>query len=179
MIVGAGEAGAWAINVCKTNTSYGHVILAVDDDPNKLGQTIHGVPVRGTLEEIPDLCTRYNIHTIIVAIPTLKGNRLNHVIDLCRLHPLRRADAQRPPSWWVQAPPQQGAFRELNTADFLSREEVTLDTEKNFRLPHRQDRSGDGRRRQHRQRALPSGHALQACKTAYLRYFMRTAPMNC
>ena len=26
MIVGAGEAGAWAINVCKTNTSYGHVI---------------------------------------------------------------------------------------------------------------------------------------------------------
>ena len=26
--------------------------------------------------------------------------------------------------------PQQGAFRELNTADFLSREEVTLDTEK-------------------------------------------------
>ena len=67
MIVGAGEAGAWAINVCKTNTSYGHVILAVDDDPNKLGQTIHGVPVRGTLEEIPDLCTRYNIHTIIVA----------------------------------------------------------------------------------------------------------------
>ena len=83
MIVGAGEAGAWAINVCKTNTSYGHVIVAVDDDPNKLGQTIHGVPVRGTLEEIPDLCTRYNIHTIIVAIPTLKGNRLNHVIDLC------------------------------------------------------------------------------------------------
>ena len=43
MIVGAGEAGAWAINVCKTNTSYGHVIVAVDDDPNKLGQTIHGV----------------------------------------------------------------------------------------------------------------------------------------
>ena len=27
------------------------------------------------LEEIPDLCTRYNIHTIIVAIPTLKNLR--------------------------------------------------------------------------------------------------------
>ena len=110
MIVGAGEAGAWAINVCKTNTSYGHVIVAVDDDPNKLGQTIHGVPVRGTLEEIPDLCTRYNIHTIIVAIPTLKGNRLNHVIDLCvsthcavpvsythLIWPERAGDALRPP----------------------------------------------------------------------------------
>ena len=129
MIVGAGEAGAWAINVCKTNTSYGHVILAVDDDPNKLGQTIHGVPVRGTLEEIPDLCTRYNIHTIIVAIPTLKGNRLNHVIDLC-VSTHCAVQMLSDPQLVGAGTPQQGAFRELNTADFLSREEVTLDTEK-------------------------------------------------
>ena len=129
MIVGAGEAGAWAINVCKTNTSYGHVILAVDDDPNKLGQTIHGVPVRGTLEEIPDLCARYNIHTIIVAIPTLKGNRLNHVIDLC-VSTHCAVQMLSDPQLVGAGTPQQGAFRELNTADFLSREEVTLDTEK-------------------------------------------------
>ena len=129
MIVGAGEAGAWAINVCKTNTSYGHVILAVDDDPNKLGQTIHGVPVRGTLEEIPDLCTRYNIHTIIVAIPTLRGNRLNHVIDLC-VSTHCAVQMLSDPQLVGAGTPQQGAFRELNTADFLSREEVTLDTEK-------------------------------------------------
>ena len=129
MIVGAGEAGAWAINVCKTNTSYGHVIVAVDDDPNKLGQTIHGVPVRGTLEEIPDLCTRYNIHTIIVAIPTLKGNRLNHVIDLC-VSTHCAVQMLSDPQLVGAGTPQQGAFRELNTADFLSREEVTLDTEK-------------------------------------------------
>ena len=129
MIVGAGEAGAWAINVCKTNTSYGHVILAVDDDPNKLGQTIHGVPVRGTLEEIPDLCTRYNIHTIIVAIPTLKGSRLNHVIDLC-VSTHCAVQMLSDPQLVGAGTPQQGAFRELNTADFLSREEVTLDTEK-------------------------------------------------
>ena len=129
MIVGAGEAGAWAINVCKTNTSYGHVIVAVDDDPNKLGQTIHGVPVRGTLEEIPDLCTCYNIHTIIVAIPTLKGNRLNHVIDLC-VSTHCAVQMLSDPQLVGAGTPQQGAFRELNTADFLSREEVTLDTEK-------------------------------------------------
>ena len=129
MIVGAGEAGAWAINVCKTNTSYGHVIVAVDDDPNKLGQTIHGVPVRGTLEEIPDLCTRYNIHTIIVAIPTLRGNRLNHVIDLC-VSTHCAVQMLSDPQLVGAGTPQQGAFRELNTADFLSREEVTLDTEK-------------------------------------------------
>ena len=69
MIVGAGEAGAWAINVCKSNSSYGHPVVAVDDDLVKQGQTIHGVPVKGTLEQIPQLCTQYNIHNIIIAIP--------------------------------------------------------------------------------------------------------------
>ena len=121
-----GSRLAWRL---KTNTSYGHVIVAVDDDPNKLGQTIHGVPVRGTLEEIPDLCTRYNIHTIIVAIPTLKGNRLNHVIDLC-VSTHCAVQMLSDPQLVGAGTPQQGAFRELNTADFLSREEVTLDTEK-------------------------------------------------
>ena len=129
MIVGAGEAGGWAINVCKTNTLYGHPVVAVDDDPNKLNQTIHGVPIKGTLEQIPDLCAKYSIHTIIIAIPTLKGSRLNHVIDLC-VSTHCAVQILSDPQLVGAGAPQQGAFRELNTADFLSREEVTLDTAK-------------------------------------------------
>ena len=129
MIVGAGEAGAWAINVCKTNKQYGRPVLAVDDDPAKLNQTIHGVPVKGTLEEIPALCEKYNIQGIIIAIPTLKGSRLNHVIDLCVSTHCAVQILSDPQLVGANAP-GQGAFRELNTADFLSREEVTLDTAK-------------------------------------------------
>ena len=128
MIVGAGEAGNWAISVCKSNEQYGHPVVAVDDDPAKLNQTIHGVPVKGTLEEIPALCTKYNIHTIIIAIPTLKGSRLNHVIDLC-VSTHCAVQILSDPQLVGGNGPQQGAFRELNTADFLSREEVTLDTD--------------------------------------------------
>ena len=127
LIVGAGEAGAWAINVCKSNESYGHPVAAVDDDPAKFGQTIHGVPVRGTLEQIPQVCERYNIHSIIIAIPTLQGSRLNHVIDLC-VSTHCAVQMLSDPQLVGAGAPQQGAFRELNTADFLSREEVTLDT---------------------------------------------------
>ena len=129
MIVGAGEAGAWAINVCKSNSSYGHPVVAVDDDPVKQGQTIHGVPVKGTLEQIPQLCTQYNIHNIIIAIPTLRGSRLNHVIDLC-VSTHCPVQILSDPQLVGSNGPQQGAFRELNTADFLSRDEVTLDNEK-------------------------------------------------
>ncbi len=129
MIVGAGEAGNWAINVCKTNDLYGHPVVAVDDDPAKLNQTIHGVPVKGTLEEIPALCEKYNIQGIIIAIPTLKGSRLNHVIDLC-VSTHCAVQILSDPQLVGANTPGQGAFRELNTADFLSREEVTLDTAK-------------------------------------------------
>ena len=129
MIVGAGEAGAWAINVCKSNKEYGHAVVAVDDDPAKLNQTIHGVPVKGTLEDIPELCKRYGIHSIIIAIPTLKGSRLSHVIDLC-VSTHCAVQVLSDPQLVGSGAPQQEVFRELNPADFLSREEVTLDTDK-------------------------------------------------
>ena len=129
MIVGAGEAGAWAINVCKSNSSYGHPVVAVDDDLVKQGQTIHGVPVKGTLEDIPELCTRYGIHSIIIAIPTLKGSKLSHVIDLC-VSTHCAVQLLSDPQLVGSGAPQQEVFRELNPADFLSREEVTLDTDK-------------------------------------------------
>ena len=114
MIVGAGEAGAWAINVCKSNKEYGHAVVAVDDDPAKLNQTIHGVPVQGTLEDIPELCKRYGIHSIIIAIPTLKGSKLSHVIDSCALALTPRCRCSATPiscSWWGSGAPQQEVFR--------------------------------------------------------------------
>ena len=72
---------------------------------------------------------QYNIHNIIIAIPTLRGSRLNHVIDLC-VSTHCPVQILSDPQLVGSNGPQQGAFRELNTADFLSRDEVTLDNEK-------------------------------------------------
>lgn len=129
MIVGAGNAGAWAINLCKSSSAYGTPVVAVDDDPAKLNQTIQGVPVRGTLDEIPRLCDEYGIREIVIAITSLRGSRLSRVVDLCNSTHCRVRVLSDP-----QDPDAEGAhpvaFRELNTADFLSRDEVTLDTAK-------------------------------------------------
>ena len=129
MIVGAGSAGAWAINLCKSSTAYGTPVVAVDDDPVKLNQTIHGVPVRGTLEEIPRLCDEFGIREIVIAIPSLRGAKLSRVVDLCNSTRCRVRVFSNP-----QDTDEEGShpvvFRELNTADFLSRDEVTLDTAK-------------------------------------------------
>src|SRR5699024_6953923 len=113
----------------KTNSVYGRPVVAVDDNPAKWNQTLHGVPVRGPLEDIPELCQKYNIYGIIIAIPTLRGSRLNHIIDLCVSTHRKVQILSDPQSIGGGAAPQR-AFRELNTADFLSRDEVTLDTAK-------------------------------------------------
>ncbi len=79
------------------------------------------MPVKGTLEDIPDLCKRYGITALIIAISYLKGSKLNHVIDLCvRTH--CAVQLLSDPQLVGSGTPQQGAFRELNPADFLSRE---------------------------------------------------------
>lgn len=94
LIVGAGNAGAWAVNLCKSkNSSFGNPVVIVDDDLTKKGLRVQGVPVRGTISDIPELVRKYHIVEIIIAITTLKGERLNEVIQLVQLHPLPRADA--------------------------------------------------------------------------------------
>ncbi|MFI3169882.1 MAG: nucleoside-diphosphate sugar epimerase/dehydratase [Faecalibacterium sp.] len=130
LIVGAGQAGAWVINLCKGKASYGNPIVAVDDDPAKQNQTIQGVPVLGTIDNIPALCDEFNIREILIAIPTLRGSRLSQVVDICNATHCRVKVLSDPQAVCQNEISPQGAFRELNTADFLSRDEVTLDTEK-------------------------------------------------
>ncbi len=131
LIVGAGNAGGWAINLCKSKAVYGNPVVVVDDDPAKRNATIQGVPVRGTLEDIPALCEQYGIREIVIAIPTLRGSRLAHVVDLCNSTHCKVRVLNDPtvPNGENAPSAVPGEFRELNTADFLSRNEVSLDTE--------------------------------------------------
>jgi len=62
MIVGAGEAGAYAVNICNKNPQrLGKPVILVDDAPGKQGLRIQNVPVRGKTKDIPKLVDRYAI----------------------------------------------------------------------------------------------------------------------
>ena len=131
LIVGAGNAGAWAVNLCKTkNQSFGNPVCIVDDDLTKKGLRVQGVPVRGTISDIPELVRKYHILEIVIAITTVKGDRLSEIINLCNSTHCRVRMISDPQAVDENGNPVAAGFRELNTADFLSREEVTLDTAK-------------------------------------------------
>ena len=127
LIVGAGNAGAWAVNLCKNkNQSFGNPVCLVDDDLTKKGLRVQGVPVRGTISDIPELVRKYHIVEIVIAITTLKGDRLREVINLCNSTHCRVRMLSDPQAVDESGNPLAAGFRELNTADFLSRDEIQL-----------------------------------------------------
>ncbi len=127
LIVGAGNAGAWAVNLCKSkNQSFGRPVCIVDDDLTKKNLRVQGVPVRGTISDIPELVRKYHIMEIVIAITTLKGDRLREIINLCNATHCRVRMLSDPHAVDESGNPLGAGFRELNTADFLSRDEIQL-----------------------------------------------------
>ena len=128
LIVGAGEGGAYAARACQEGRHLsGAPIAFVDDDPEKRGLRVCGIPVLGEVEDIPDLVEKKGISEIIIAIPRIKGNRLNEIVSVCKSTKCRVRILADPGG--IKERPVDGrqAFREVNTSDFLSRDEVTLD----------------------------------------------------
>ena len=128
LIVGAGEGGAYAARACQEGRHLsGAPIAFVDDDPEKRGLRVCGIPVLGEVEDIPDLVEKKGISEIIIAIPRIKGDRLNKIVSVCKSTKCRVRILADPGA--VKERPVDGrqAFREVNTSDFLSRDEVTLD----------------------------------------------------
>ena len=128
LIVGAGEGGAYAARACQEGRHLsGAPVAFVDDNPEKRGLRVCGIPVLGEVEDIPDLVEKKGISEIIIAIPRIKGDRLNKIVSVCKSTKCRVRILADPGA--VKERPVDGrqAFREVNTSDFLSRDEVTLD----------------------------------------------------
>ena len=131
MVIGAGEAGAYAVNVCNKNPrKLGKPVILVDDAKNKQGLRIQNVPVRGTTKDIPKLVSRYGIREIIVAIPSLgTGKRMQEILELCNQTHCHTRILSEPTDTEQSSEESTPFIRELNISDFLSRDEVELDTD--------------------------------------------------
>jgi FlaA1/EpsC-like NDP-sugar epimerase len=71
LVVGAGNAGELLIrDMLSDGRSHYRPVGLVDDDPIKRNMKIHGIPVFGTIADIPGLARGLVAHEIIVAIPS-------------------------------------------------------------------------------------------------------------
>jgi FlaA1/EpsC-like NDP-sugar epimerase len=84
MVVGAGDAGAAIIKDIKQHPDLGKkVVVAVDDNPNKLNQTIVGVKIAGTHAAIKHIARKYGVDEIIIAIPSANKKAIQDIVNEC------------------------------------------------------------------------------------------------
>lgn len=85
LIVGAGNAGeALLREIHRMTVAQYDVIGFIDDDPAKKGINIHGLPILGTVEQSPEICEKYSIDEIAIAIPSASHKQLRRVIQVCQ-----------------------------------------------------------------------------------------------
>ncbi|MBN1890290.1 MAG: polysaccharide biosynthesis protein [Thermoflexales bacterium] len=84
LVVGAGDGGAMIVREMKHNPSLGlSPIGFIDDNMDKGGLRVHGVPVLGSRHDIPALVKADRIDEVIVAMPSAPGSTLRDVQRIC------------------------------------------------------------------------------------------------
>ena len=85
LIAGAGTSGAVILKEMQTSPyAEGYVVCFVDDDKNKVGKILNGVPIAGKREDIPGLVEKYKVDEIYIAMPSAPAKDRKEIIEICR-----------------------------------------------------------------------------------------------
>ena len=84
LIVGAGNAGESLLREIRRMAKAQYDVVGfIDDDPAKRGTHIHGMPVFGTVEQLPKICNERKIEEIAIAMPSASHQQLRRVVQVC------------------------------------------------------------------------------------------------
>lgn len=127
MIIGGGEAGRLLITEIGHNTTnFGNnVVCIIDDDKNKVGTYIRGIPVVGTRKDISTNCDKYNIEEIIIAMPSISKEKLELIVDECQKTKVNIRIL--PNVSEMIGKPSMNKVRPLSYEDFLGRSQIVVD----------------------------------------------------
>lgn len=85
MVIGAGAAGYVLVREMKNSKHLSRRIpCIIDDDPQKQGTYLQGIPIVGKKEDIERMAKKYGIEEIIIAIPTLTEEERKVLLDICQ-----------------------------------------------------------------------------------------------
>ena len=85
MVIGAGQAGQAVIKEMQSSSHLNtEVCCVIDDNPNKKGRLLEGVPIVGNRYDIVDKVKEYEITRIVYAIPATTGKNRKDILNLCK-----------------------------------------------------------------------------------------------
>ena len=85
LLIGAGKAGQMILRDIKTAKELEDIVCCIiDDNPNKWGRYIEGVPVVGGRDDILSCVERFKIEKIVVTIPSATAQEKRDILNICK-----------------------------------------------------------------------------------------------
>ena len=85
LIIGAGNCGEKIYRELRDNATFRYNILGyLDDDPNKKGKKIHGIPVLSRIADINIAVKKFHVNELIIAIPSANAQQMRQIVTYCK-----------------------------------------------------------------------------------------------
>ncbi len=127
LLLGAGKAGEQLVRDMLRQGEYLPVGL-LDDERRLRGARVHGVPVLGTLDELPRVAVETGAELLVIAMPSATGEQMQRAVALCEATGLPFRTLPRMEDLMAGRVGVE-ALRRVGIEDLLGREPVTLDWE--------------------------------------------------
>lgn len=126
LLIGAGDAGERIIREIMENDRIKMIPMGIlDDDPQKQGKTIHGVPVLGRIAMVTRL--RDDFDEILITLPSATSAEMKRIVAACE--PTGKPFKTMPPlGELIDGKVSLTMVREVTIADVIGRDEVHLDS---------------------------------------------------
>jgi FlaA1/EpsC-like NDP-sugar epimerase len=82
LILGAGQAGEALVRDLRRFGTY-HPVGFLDDAPRLRGSKMHGIPVLGRIEELPEIARETAAQLVVIAAPSADATALQRIVDVC------------------------------------------------------------------------------------------------
>ena len=130
LIIGAGDAGATiAREIERYHKRSRRVIGYVDNDMFKHNRLMNGFRILGNREDIPALVAKYKVEEIIIAMPSVKRNIIQEIMEICS--PLKCKINILPGMYQLlDDEVLVSHLHPVSIEDLLERDEIQLDTSK-------------------------------------------------
>lgn len=125
-LIGAGSAAQMVIREINRMKDIYEAVGCVDDDESKLGIRLQGVPVIGSVDQLPVLLATNPVDEILIAVPSATGKQMQRFVQICEQCGTRFKTVPTLRDL-ITGEESIREFRDVNLEDLLGRDPVHID----------------------------------------------------